>query len=155
MSDTVEDLILKLKSLPEFTKAAAGDSIVDNKDDILDLNKAQMLVLGADSDGAQLGQYSPFSKEERKKKGLQTDYIDLRFTGEFQDKMSLNKIDDLSYEIDSTDPKWNDKLRPRWPDALGLDSDNEERLTKILTDHIDFQVDNYLSTGASPILVNV
>lgn len=152
MDDTVENLIKKLKRLPGFIKDVVDNSIQSNKDEILDLNKSQMLVAGVDSEGRSLGDYSPKSIEERKKRGLQTEHIDLRFTGKFQDGMKLKKVKKGEYEITSTDPKWNGNtldrsLSEQWPDALGLTENSEEILTKELISDIEFQVNNYLSTA--------
>lgn len=148
MAKTVEDLIAKLKNLPEFVKKVGSGNIEESKDDILNLNKEQMLTKGIDADGAPLGDYAPESVEIRKEKGLQTDHIDLRFTGEFQDSMKLNKQGD-KFEIDATDPKWDGNalarsLRDQWPDALGLTDESEEAVTKKLTDKISSAVDKYL-----------
>lgn len=141
---TVEDLIVKLKGLTTFVRVSASNAIDDNKEDILDLNKAQMLVLGVDNEGDQLGIYAPFTVQEREKKGLQTNFIDLRFTGEFQDKMVVEKTDLAKFELTSTDSKWENKLEPQFPDALGLTNENEDKLTKDLITQIDKDVDEYL-----------
>ena len=151
---TVETLILKLDSLPGFVQQSGNSSIEENKDDILDLNKAQMIVLGVDSDNSKLGEYAPLSVQERKKKGLQTDYIDLRFTGDFQDSMTVKK-EGKGFAIDATDGKWDGNeisptLSQQFPDALGLTPENENTVTEIIINKIDKEVDKYLSTSTPP-----
>ena len=141
---TVEQLIDKLKELPEFVKDVCENSIEDNNQDIVDLNREQLRVRGIDMEGDKLGEYTPYSKKLREEKGLQTDFIDLRDTGDFQDSIKLKKKDRLKYEFEATDPKWEDILQPRWPDALGLTPDNEEDLTILVTSILEKQVDNYL-----------
>lgn len=154
MSGTVEELIQKLKNLPAFIKAVGTKGIDDNSQEILDLNKAQMLVAGVDADGKDLGDYAPLSIEIRQEAGLQTDHIDLRFTGEFQDSMILKKEGDKR-AIDATDPKWDGNalvrsLSQQWPAALGLTDESEEAVTKKLTDTINSETDKYLSSSVSP-----
>jgi len=155
MAGTVEELIGKLKGLESFANDAASVSLKQNESEILDLNKAQMLVAGIDSDGDQLGQYAPFTIQERSKKGLQTDYIDLRFDGDFQDKMELNPTGKTEVEFDSKDPKWDSDISKQWPDALGLTSDNEERAGDMIFIDIDKKIDKYLTPGTSRKVVNV
>jgi hypothetical protein len=155
MAGTVQELIGKLKGLESFVNDSAAFALKVNSDEILDLNKAQMIVAGVDADGDQLGQYAPFTVEERSKKGLQTEYIDLRFTGEFQDKMELIPTGKTEVEFDSKDPKWDSDISKQWPDALGLTSDNEERAGDMIIKVIDVNVDKYLTPGTAKKLVNV
>lgn len=144
MSETVEQLIVKLKDLPDFIKEVCENTIEDNESDLLDFNKEQLLVRGIDTEGDSLGEYAPKSKELREAAGLQTDHIDLRFTGEFQDSIKLEKKGELSYDFAATDPKWENELAPRWPDALGLDPVNEDGFTAVITSNLEFQLDNHL-----------
>jgi hypothetical protein len=155
---TVEDLIKKLTLLPKLVKTSANMAIDKNKEDIVDLNKAQMLVLGVDADGDQLGEYAPLSVEIRDDAGLQTDYIDLRFTGKFQDSMNIKKKD-KGFELIATDGKWDGNsisptLKERWPDALGLIPDNENKVTNIITGNIDRAVSKFLNPS-TPARANV
>lgn len=149
---TVEDLIEKLDALPEFVEKTADDEILNNEEDILNLNKSQLTKLGIDSEGQKLGEYSPFSVEVRKKAGLQTKFIDLNFTGESQKSMELNLNANGEYEINAPEKKWSDE---RWPDAIGLTNDNEDKVTEILTNKIDKEVDNFLSTNTKNVGIRV
>lgn len=151
---TVEDLIVKLKNLPTFVDLVGDNSIAENEDTIIDLNKAQMIVLGIDADGDQLGEYTPYSSQIREAAGLQTEFIDLRFTGDFQDSIELN-LTPNGYEIDATDEKWTDKIEPRFPDALGLIDDNEDRVTNIITSKIEKESEKYFQTSTTNISVLV
>lgn len=142
---TVEDLIIKLKELPQFIEEVVDNYLTDNEEDVLDLNKAQLLNAGVDSEGVPLGEYSARTKEERQKKGLQTDFIDLRYTGEFQDKMDLIKTGEAERTLTSTDSKWQSgELSDRFPDAIGLTPVSEDILTDAIIKEIEFQVDNFL-----------
>lgn len=149
MNNSVEALIAKLDELPEFVQDISNNSIEDNSENILDLNRSQMLVSGIDSEGDSLGEYSAFTVQKRKDKGLQTEFIDLRYTGEFQDSLILQQDKD-AYFIGALDPKWQDEIQPRWPDALGLTEDSESKVTEILTNEIDIKVDRFLSTETPP-----
>lgn len=61
--------------------------VLDNSSiqhDILDLNRQdQLYEKGITADGVTLGQYSPFTLQEKSKKGQRTDHITLYDTGKF------------------------------------------------------------------------
>jgi hypothetical protein len=156
---TIEDLIEKLKGIQAFIKKEAQNAIEENKKEILDLNKAQMLVLGVDSNDDKLGEYAEVSIfgdptrdiPGRLARGLQVEFIDLRYTGEFQDSEVLykskdNQKDEFEYTMDATDPKWQDDLSPRWPEAIGLNEDNQGKTAEIITNNVWQKVDKYLSS---------
>jgi len=151
--NTFEDLIGKLKSLPLLVKATMDGTINNNADNIADMNRAQMLVLGVDADGIELGEYAAFTIKQRQERGLQTDYIDLRFTGDFQNSIGLNKIGD-TFELGASDVKWEDSisglnLSERWPAAIGLTDDNEDRITAVIEHNTDLEVDKYLDVSTN------
>lgn len=137
----VEDLIRKLKGLPEFLRQRSNVAMYELSQGIVDMNKQQLLA-GVDSMGDSLGNYSPSTVTIRKAKGLQTDHIDLRFTGEFQGSLNIEKKGDAFVET-ARDPKWNELLEPRWPDALGLTDSNEEKLTEQIIKKLDTDLNNY------------
>jgi hypothetical protein len=143
MAESIDVLINKLEGLPDFIQEVLDNFMKDDAEDVLDLNRDQML-LGIDADGVPLGLYSPLSQELRSKKGLQIDHIDLRDTGEFQDSMFLEKAGDNTYFIDAADPKWEQKIAPRFPDALGLTEISQELLAGQIEKEVVRQVDNYL-----------
>lgn len=139
----VEELIVKLKGLPAFLQTAGNIAIYKESQDIVDMNKQQLLS-GFDADGAPLGEYSPTSIEIRQKKGLQTDHIDLRYSGRFQASFVIERRGNI-FDLEALDPKWIDKLEPRWPDALGLTKANEDKLTELLSQQISDQLNKYFA----------
>ena len=151
----LEELIIKLKNLPAFLQAQGNAAIEENAIDIVDLNKAQMLVLGIDSEENPLGLYAPKTKKIRQAKGLQTDYIDLRFTGDFQNSMEILPDGNNKYELIASDGKWNGNeisptLSQRYPNALGLIKDNETKVTEMLSKFLDKAIDNYFQISTQP-----
>lgn len=142
----VEELIIKLKALPTVVEKVADIAIEENESDIVALNIAQMVVLGVDNEGVQLGEYAPMSVQIREEEELQTDYIDLRFTGDFQESIELNATAE-GFEIDATDSKWKNHIERRFPDALGLTDENEDRLTDVITKYIESASERYFETS--------
>lgn len=76
---------------------ALKDAIVSNEEAILDINR-QQLDRGQDSKGNSLGKYANFKYKGRFQP------VDLKLTGDFRDKFSL-QVDDKKTEIFSQDQK--------------------------------------------------
>ena len=112
-------LVGKLAKLQTFAETSADKTIEDKKKEIIEMNKEQLLE-GFDSEGDALGEYTAYNKTLRREKGLQIKHIDLKDTGDFQRSINLKKKKTNEWDFDATDWKWEDELKPRWPDALGL-----------------------------------
>jgi len=67
----------------------------------LDLQKNQWYNLGQTSDGESMGVYSPSYEQRRRRKGLRTDHVTLKFTGKFYAGLRLELRTDGVY-ISST-----------------------------------------------------
>jgi hypothetical protein len=137
--DTVEDLIQQLKDLPETVQRGVDKAVIDDQYEIAEINREQLLS-GIDAEGNPLGEYRESTKAARRRRGLQTDYIDLKFTGKFQRSFEIDKKGD-DYSLTAKDPKWEDKLMQRWPDAIGIQKENEDRVTEIIKENIEFETD--------------
>lgn len=94
----------------EALKTAIGQ----NEDAIMDLNR-QQLDRGKDAKGADLGTYKRFNYKKRFRP------IDLKLTGDFRDKFSL-QISDKETEIFSQDEKYEFLKNFRGKDPLGIAS---------------------------------
>jgi len=136
---SVEELIEQLKQLPETVERAVDKAIIDDSFEIEEINRQQLLS-GFDAEGNPLGEYKESTKRIRRSRGLQTDFIDLRFTGKFQKSLTTEKSGD-DYYLTATDPKWEDKLTQRWPDAVGIQEANEDKVTKVIVENIEFETD--------------
>jgi hypothetical protein len=137
---TVEDLINDLRMLPETVQRAVDKALIDDQFEIAEINREQLLS-GFDAEGNPLGEYRESTKVARRRRGLQTEHIDLRFTGKFQKSFEIDKRGE-DYSLTAKDPKWEDKLMQRWPDAIGIQKENEDQVTKVITDNIEFITDN-------------
>lgn len=102
--------------------------VQDFDQEITELNKSQ-LRSGKRKDNTSLGTYRPFTIEERLKRGLQVSFVDLRFTGAFQDNMKL-VIKGNTFDFTSTDKK-TDMLADKYGDLIfGLTQENKERFMR-------------------------
>ena len=138
-------LIDKLKDLKQYTSKQVDGIVNDYKQNIVGLNKAQMQEKGIKATGEliQPEGYKPFTIRERQKKGLQTAYVDLKYTGKFQDSIDLKKTSTLKYKIDATDPKYREKLLPRYGEILGLTTDNLGKVGKLIEKNLFPKIQNY------------
>jgi len=124
---TIEQLIENLKDIKSIVQDGVDRAIIGDEFDIVGLNKEQLLS-GIDANSQPLGSYAESTKKIRQRRGLQTDFIDLSFTGKSQDSIRTNKISDNSFEI-SAEPRWDQK---RFPDAIGITEENEKEVTEIV-----------------------
>ena len=100
------------------------NAIRKNEDPIMNLNK-QQLDRGLDATGKDLGKYANFKYKNRWRP------VDLKLTGEFRDKFSL-EVDDKGTEIFSQDSK-EEKLKMRWgKDIFGIPSPLIDNMQEIV-----------------------
>lgn len=89
--------------------------------------------------------YSPGYGKLRKKKGLQTSYVDLKFTGEYQ-KTKKMVIDAQLRGIDIiSNADYEMYLRKNFPDHVGLTEPNAKIIEKPIADDVAVLIDRYLS----------
>lgn len=136
----IEDLLNDLKAIPELIQDGVDRAMLGDTVDIVQINKDQLLS-GIDAAGKELGQYAPSTKKIRQRKGLQTDFIDLSFTGRSQDSLTINKLSDSKFEMTS-EPQWDQK---RFPDAIGIEKSNEDKVTEIIVVNIEANLNELLT----------
>ena len=102
--------------------------VSENKKQIADANRSQMMDEGIDNKGKQLGEYSDYSKELKKAKGQETEFITLYDTGEFHKSIELAPSQKNEFVFKSDPIKvgvfGRVDLLSHWPDALGLTEQN-------------------------------
>ncbi len=135
----IEDLIEDLSSLKETIQDAVDRAIIGDSFDIAEINREQLLS-GFDSAGNALGEYAESTKRIRQKRGLQIDHIDLKFTGYSQAGLGTSKLDDNKYQL-TTNPRWDEK---RFPEAIGIQEANEDKVTDIIVINIEAVLDQKL-----------
>lgn len=128
----LNDLIRDLKDIPKLIREGVERGMLGDSVDIADLNRDQ-LAKGKDRDGEGLGSYAPLTKKIREKKGLQTGFIDLSFTGKSKNSITVKKQTRNKFDLVSV-PRWDES---RFPKAIGIAEKNEDKLTRIVTDNIE------------------
>ncbi len=96
---------------------------------------ALQLSKGEDANRKDLGEYGAWRTQQRAEKGLQTDFIDLKFEGNFHESIfaegelsSHARGARASLKIDTTSPEDWDAISEdsRFKDALGLNQENRD-----------------------------
>jgi hypothetical protein len=137
---TLEDLLSDLKRIPELVQDGVDRAMLGDTFDVVQINKDQLLS-GIDAAGKELGQYAPSTKKARQRKGLQTDHIDLKFTGASQDSLGISKLNDSKFEM-TANPRWDQK---RFPEAIGFTKENEDKVSEIVIVNIEANLNPFLT----------
>jgi len=116
----LQSLILKLEELPVLAEIIADEEMAIKFPEKV---KEQIQVDG-ENDQEQIIQqgYSNYWGTIRSTQGLQTEYVDLYYTGTFLDNLSTIKSGE-EYYLTSTVP-YLDDLKDRYEGILGLQDDN-------------------------------
>jgi hypothetical protein len=97
---------------------------------------SQLFELGEDSEGRDLGEYSPFTKELKKLKGQRIDHITLKDTGDFYASFIVRPFKG-GFTIDADPIKDDTNLfREYGEDILGLNDDNLQIIINFYKDAI-------------------
>ena len=125
--------VTEVKARFERIVAEFGQLIVstykDTEDRLVFYNKEQMLD-GLDSKGKALGEPAPMTKDIKGALGLQTDWIDLKFTGEFQSAMYAKELTEDYAELSSTDWKTSELTGRFGDDIFGLSPENTKEYAR-------------------------
>lgn len=116
------------------------------------LNKEQLVNRGVDSNSKQLGTYAKSYSQVRQAAGLQTGFIDLKFTGKFQDDFIIeDATGDIIFSINSENWKRDilvERLRHRpgfGEDIFGLTKENLEILKDAMAPYIKLKINAILN----------
>ena len=99
-----------------------------------------------------LGEYGAWRTQQRSEVGLQTDFIDLKFGGDFHESIfaegtaSTHKSGArAAININTTSPEdWNAISEDdRFKDALGINAENRDKLGVQIANHIQKELLNY------------
>ena len=86
--------------------------------------------------------YSKGYAKRRKKKGLQTGFVDLHFTGKYHDTLKIEPVKD-GVDIQSTEP-YAFYLRGMFPGMAGVTPKHAEELSQIVADILAPRIEKFL-----------
>lgn len=111
-----------VKILAGFNELIVG-TYKDTEADAIDMNTQQMRD-GVTSLGKGIGQYSSFTKQIKKAKGQNSEWVTLLDTGEFQSAMGFQTLDAQYASINSSDWKTDGLVDKYGADIFGLTEKN-------------------------------
>lgn len=130
---SLDNFISKLSSLEKKAEDALKDTIFEEAPQA---NRDQ-LAKGIKSDENQIAYksgrttYSPSYKRQKARRGLQNEYIDLKYTGDFYKSIEVKKRSENVFELVSGDTLWTGKLRPTFgEEVLGLNKEATKQVEK-------------------------
>jgi len=136
---------LKPSSLESAGKGFALTYLTKRVDFLEELNKGQ-LRQGVDTQGdlIQMG-YSEMHADARSERGLQTDFVDLKFSGDFHKSITADPT--LNFvEFDATDSKYPEILELFDRPLLGLTVDNALLVGGMTASNISNKLLTYLTS---------
>jgi len=137
-----ETFVKRFEKLPEYLKRKSGELLMKESGKIVELSNDQ-LQKGLNTEGRIMQRgYSPQYGKKRRKAGLQTSFVDLRFTGQYQDTKKLVKAKDGANIISDVD--YEKYLRGNFPKHVGLTEENADRISELLADEVAVLIKKYL-----------
>lgn len=122
---TIRDKIKQLQAID--INAITDAAIIENEEDILNANRDQMYERGQidvqKPDYREKYAASTIRQKRKTARFPKTDFITLKWTGEFHDSLKLLIFKD-KIVIQSDDLKWANWLEERFKNALGLTADS-------------------------------
>lgn len=138
----IELFVERLNRIESFLKKKAPEMLMKHERKIVELNNAQLVKgKGTDGDIMQRG-YSAGYASKRRKKGLQTNYVDLKYSGKYQDSRKGVKAKggiDIKSGVD-----YEKYLRGNYPKHIGLTKENAESITDLLSVELAKDIKQYL-----------
>ena len=103
---TIIQKLENFKALIRDLRIIAMDSLVDTRDEYLDMQRDQM-TRGINSDGGEIGTYRSKAYQFMKERmnPLAGGTVDLKLTGDFQAELTLRRMSNKEYSIYSQDVK--------------------------------------------------
>jgi len=134
--------IKRFGTLEAYLKGKAPELLMKHEAEIVKMNNEQLLK-GKNklSETMQKG-YSPAYGKKRKKAGLQTSFVDLKFSGAYQDSRKGVKVKDGINIQSSVD--YEKYLRGNFPDHVGLDKKNSDTIKELLSKEVAVLTKKYL-----------
>ena len=138
----IKVFIKRIEGLKAYLISKSGELLMKHEREIVELNNAQLMEgKNADNKLMQKG-YSPGYGKRRKKAGLQTSFVDLRFTGKYQDTRKGEKVKDGMNIVSGVD--YEKYLRGNFPKHSGLTDPNAEKVGELLMKDIAVLINKYL-----------
>jgi hypothetical protein len=141
---TLEKFISNLDGLEAYLQKESSKILLQHNNDIVPLANSQLLKgVNIKEQTMQRGYSTQYGKR-RSKKGLQTGFVDLKFSGKYQD---TKKLVAYGYGVDiRSAADYEAYLRGNFPDHVGLTEPNAEIVGEKIASELTVLIDKYLSS---------
>lgn len=130
--DAIDRKLAKLKMLQQQLPKIAMDVFMENEAVILDMNFDEQLYMeGINANNVPIMDYKPYqplTMEIKAHKNQPYDRVTLKDEGDFHSDAIIDRIDDLTAEIDSTNVKRDALVKKYGKDIFGLTDNNMDEV---------------------------
>jgi hypothetical protein len=135
----------KLEKVNDFTSRALDNIILTDEAEVLSDFIRKQLSEGLKPNGEEISLfgYSKMWASERANAGLQTDFVDLKFSGRMYEGIEPVSVTNDVYFFDSDVPYTTD-LIARYGEFLGLSEEDKDKLKELVREKIKPMFKNYL-----------
>ena len=126
---TFDVFVDRFNKLLPFLKEKAPEIAMKSEKEIIQLSNSQLLAGNNIWDKVMQQGYSPQYGKRRRKAGLQTQFVDLKFTGKYQKSKKL--VIDAQENLDIiSNVDYEPYLRANFPDHVGLNKKNADQISE-------------------------
>lgn len=138
-----ETFVKRFDGLSEYLNKEGTKILLKHNNEIVSLANEQLMKgLNVEGQTMQKGYSTQYGKK-RKKSGLQTSFVDLKFTGKYQDSKKLVAYE---YGVDiRSGADYEAHLRANFPNHVGLTEPNAEVISIKMEDEIAKLIEIYLT----------
>lgn len=139
---TLQIFVDRFDAIEYHARKIASELLFKKSQEIVKLNRKQLMEGKNTEDKIiQSGYSTPYARK-RKKKGLQTRFVDLYFTGKFQKSLrGVKNIEGLDLDSDADYEKY---LRGNYPEIMGLNKVDAEMIAQSIADELAKEIKTYL-----------
>jgi len=144
MAVTLEEFARRFSNVKTFISEEI-DRIVNKKASVVEEMQRRRLAKGKDIEKRTIQKgYSPGYAKRRKKRGLQTNYVDLNFTGEFYESLELKETPEPGEFQTVSYVDYAKYILDRYTSVLGISVDDSKKLKQIVLGELNKSVKRYL-----------
>ena len=139
---TLQTFIQRVDTLKTFIEKEFKHILVNESDQVVNMIQEQHHAgQGSDDKTMQTGYSSGYTKR-RKKKGLQTRYVDLHFSGKYHKGLKVKPAED-GVDVESN-VEYEEYIRERFGTAVGLTSANAKQISEIVANILTPKIKKHL-----------
>lgn len=142
---TIQQAIGKIEKLNSSLGLIGGSILLKATKRMEREYKERVFIKGLSSNGSKIGSYSKGWAEVRESKGLQTSFIDLKFTGSLRESIKTTAIDPRTVVMYVDDEINYEKKYTSWETALTVSNEEVNDLFVYLEFYFNQEIDKKIA----------